>query len=167
MNHDAVLDSIRDWYNGLLISETHMNYVTYDSISYLKSKLELQLITEGTKMSMTKQQAMALAEEAARALEEINKFEQLFGIDDYANGTILYADVKFRGASTVDWKKSARTYNYAFIKANGYWYSSGPRAGGVQFSWESLTNWLNSVYIIRMGITVKNRPFIKKHENVM
>ena len=85
------------------------------------------------------------------------------------DGDILYADVKWLTREQCDSEstfKRQRIYKYAFIKAGNAWYSSGPRSGGVQFTWEQLVDWLNSRYIVKFGGTVKQKSRIKKNEVV-
>lgn len=116
-------------------------------------------------MAITREQAEALAAQAAQALQIVNEREEKFGVDDYKNGDIVAADIKWlkrnQCGSDNEFKRQ-RTYNYAFIKADGYWYSSGPRAGGQRFTWDELVNWLQTRYIVRMNDVTKEKPFIKR-----
>jgi hypothetical protein len=119
--------------------------------------------------TISRVQAEGLLAQAAKALEIVNARERKFGEDIYLDGDILYADVKWLTrelSSSESTFKRQRIYKYAFIKAGNVWYSSGPRAGGQQFTWEQLVDWLNSRYIVKFGGTVKQKSRIKKNEVV-
>lgn len=118
---------------------------------------------------ITREAAEALAAQAAQALAIVNEREARWGTDDFKNGQILYADVKWlkrENCLSENAFKRQRTYNYAFIKAGDKWYSSGPRAGGIAFTWDTLINWLNERYIVRFGAVDKLTPVIRKDKRV-
>lgn len=117
------------------------------------------------KVMITREQAEALATQAAKALAVVEMREFKFGVDDCKNGDIIYADVRWskrdRFESTAAFKKQT-VYNYAFIKANNKWYSTGKNTGGI--TWDELIDFLEERYIIRMGIVTKRSAFIKNDE---
>jgi len=147
-----------------------INAASYDPSNLIGSKMTFSIPKKQTiegeiTMAITREQAEALAAQAAQALQIVNEREEKFGVDDYKNGDIVAADIKWlkrnQCGSDNEFKRQ-RTYNYAFIKADGYWYSSGPRAGGQRFTWDELVNWLQTRYIVRMNDVTKEKPFIKR-----
>lgn len=122
------------------------------------------------KISITKAQAEAMMAQAAKALEIVANREAKFGEDIYHDGDILYADVKWLkrdACSSESQFKRQTVYKYAFIKAAGRWYSSGPRTMGVAFSWDDLVNFLNERYLVRFGATAKQKARVKKDNVVL
>lgn len=122
--------------------------------------------SESTMGTLTKSQAEALLAQAASALEVINEREQKFGTDVYKDGDILYADIRWLKPENARSFERQRKYSYAFIKADGRWYSSGPRAGGITFTWEELINWLNDRYVIKFGAVSKKKAIIRNDISV-
>lgn len=55
-----------------------------------------------------------------------------FGKDDWEDETVFRFDKQFRGSGV--------TYSYAMIKANGLWYSTGPKAPK-GFTWSQMVDW--------------------------
>lgn len=119
---------------------------------------ERPITMEESKMT-TRAQAEALAAQAAEMLAELDRKENLYGVDNYENGTILYLDSKF----IRDGVKSKTVYNFAIVKANSFWYVSGPVFGGRRFTWDQLIEWFEgpTVFIVRMGFATRDRGFIK------
>ena len=65
-----------------------------------------------------------LEAEAARVnkqLAALDALAQKYGEDDFEDGTVLKFRYRFNGAAR------ATKYRYAIIKANGLWYSTGPK----------------------------------------
>ena len=123
-----------------------------DAMKNQTNGIDNEIIKEKNMNSM-KKRAEYLMEEAARLMEKAAVIEEKFGSDEsYKDGDIIWADIQFT--------TRGRIYNYAFIKANGQWYSSGPRAGGTAFSWERLTDWMhNEVSVKRFGTTRRSTTY--------
>ncbi len=144
---------------------------TYDELKMeIESSLGIQTTRKEEKI-MNRSEAEALAAKAAEALAQVEKIEALFGKDDdYKDGDIIYAEIKFLDTRTTEPTKAQlrryTTYNYAFIKANGYWYSSGPRAQGETFTWDRLIAWWSTVYIVKMRNVTKGSFKIKNNQVV-
>lgn len=152
------------------------NVVTSDrTYSYDELKLEIEETygipkeTRKEEKIMNRSEAEALVAKAAEALAQVEKIETLFGKDDdYKDGDIIYAEIKFLDTRTTEPTKAQlrryTTYQYAFIKANGYWYSSGPRARGETFTWDRLIAWWSTVYIVKMRNVTKGSFKIKNNQ---
>ena len=115
--------------------------------------IDNEIIKEKNMNSM-KKRAEYLMEEAARLMEKAAVIEEKFGSDEsYKDGDIVWADIQFT--------TRGRIYNYAFIKANGQWYSSGRVAAEqTAFSWERLTDWMhNEVSVKRFGTTRRSTTY--------
>ena len=144
---------------------------TYDELKMeIESSLGIQTTRKEEKI-MNRTEAEALVAKAAEALAQVEKIEALFGKDDdYKNGDIIYAEIKFLDTRTTEPTKAQlrryTTYQYAFIKANGYWYSSGPRAQGETFTWDRLLSWWSTVYIMKMRNVTKGSFKIKNNQVV-
>ena len=166
--------------SGNLVTSPYATYVdvvtsnrtyTYDELKMeIESSLGIQTTRKEEKI-MNRSEAEALAAKAAEALAQVEKIEALFGKDDdYKNGDIIYAEIKFLDTRTTEPTKAQlrryTTYQYAFIKANGYWYSSGPRAQGETFTWDRLLSWWSTVYIVKMRNVTKGSFKIKNNQVV-
>jgi hypothetical protein len=81
-------------------------------------------------------------EELARKRKAIEQFEDL--TQSRADGTV----VRFRKA----FSNGGTAYTYAAIKANGEWYTTGPR--GTAYSDENFCLWLVSGPEIATGFTI-------------
>ena len=96
-----------------------------------------------TNTNTQKEETMSLRTQAdfyARKAAEIaalaEEIENKFGTDsDYENGAILWADIIY--ASNAD-----KVYNYAFIKADGKWFSTGRAQFGR--TWDALMEWFTA-----------------------
>ena len=96
-----------------------------------------------TNTNTQKEETMSLRTQAdfyARKAAEIaalaEEIENKFGTDsDYENGAILWADIIY--ASNAD-----KVYNYAFIKADGKWFSTGRAQFGR--TWDNLMEWFTA-----------------------
>lgn len=131
-----------------------------------------QICTEEEIMNGTisRAQAEALMAQAAKALEIVNERDKKFGEDIYNDGDILYADLKWckrEDSVSESAFKRQRVYKYAFIKAGGVWYSSGPRSGGVQFTWDQLVNFLSQRYLVRFGGVTRQKARVRKDKVVV
>lgn len=138
--------------------------------SNLENQNQISMKEEIMNGTISRAQAEALMAQAAKALEIVNERDKKFGEDIYNDGDILYADVKWckREDSTSESAfKRQRVYKYAFIKAGGVWYSSGPRSGGVQFTWDQLVNFLSQRYLIRFGGAVRQKARVRKDKVVV
>lgn len=144
---------------------------TYDELKMeIESSLGIQTTRKEEKI-MNRSEAEALVAKAAEALARVEKIESLFGKDDdYKDGDIIYAEIKFLDTRTTEPTKAQlrryTTYKYAFIKANDYWYSSGPRAQGETFTWDRLLSWWSTVYIVKMRNVTKGNFKIKNNQVV-
>jgi len=70
-----------------------------------------------------------------RRLEERKRFLQHIPRDDFLDGAV----VTFKKRFSED--RFAKVYLYAAIKADGMWYTSGPKRNG-PWSWEDLMRWI-------------------------
>jgi hypothetical protein len=67
------------------------------------------------------------------------KFERVFGMswDEYEQMMEAYKNLRGPGP-----EPTTTAYSYVIVKANGVWYTSGPRGGGHPRSWDGLIEWL-------------------------
>lgn len=143
-----VIQEIRRRYIGAINIET--GSLNAANITSLSMPTTITAITAPTVITNTttntgtqKEETMSLRKQAdfyARKAAEIaalaEEIENKFGTDsDYENGAILWADIIY--ASNAD-----KVYNYAFIKADGKWFSTGR----VQFgrTWDDLMDWFTA-----------------------
>jgi hypothetical protein len=70
-----------------------------------------------------------------KRLRERRRFLRRMPIDHYPDGTVVAFTKRFSEDS------HARTYRYAAIKAEGLWYTSGPKRNG-PWLWEDLMRWI-------------------------
>lgn len=161
--------------SNVTIGTITANKITSGTYSYDALKLKIEetygILKETRKEEkiMNRSEAEALVAKAAEALAQVEKIETLFGKDDdYKDGDIIYAEIKFLDTRTTEPTKAQlrryTTYQYAFIKANGYWYSSGPRARGETFTWDRLIAWWSTVYIVKMRNVTKGSFKIKNNQ---
>lgn len=71
----------------------------------------------------------------ARVEERIEKLGR-FGADDFEDDEVLWCRKQFN-------PPYGRAYVYAFVKADGYWYTSGPKGGGKPRTWAELVEFLS------------------------
>lgn len=128
--------------------KTHISSIVADSVRALQTNMTEEL----EKMSYEEQAAM-LIKQAQRIMDKGNEIAMKFGIDDeYNDGDIIWADLQFPGGTGV--------YKYAFIKAGGNWYTSGPKGGGKFWTWDELTTWMNDSMIVKkFGVTERREIF--------
>lgn len=156
-------------YEAFIETITTNSTCTYDELKMKIESIYGRQKTREEEKIMNRTEAEALVAKAAEALAQVEKIETLFGKDDdYKDGDIIYAEIKFLDTHTTEPTKAQlrryTTYQYAFIKANGYWYSSGPRAMGETFTWDRLIAWWSTVYIVKMRNVTKGSFKIKNNQ---
>lgn len=101
----------------------------------------------------SREQAEALAREAAAQLAKIDYIEETFGkVDNAKNGTILWADITYTTSDTV--------YNYVFVKANEFWYSTESTTR--RYTFEGLVSKLTASNVdkLKVGFAKRQKSFI-------
>ena len=94
----------------------------------------------------------ALAKALAEALAEEERTQQKFG-DDQEDGAVIAFRVRF--------SKGGVNYDYAALRSQGLWYTTGPKSPK-GFTWQELTEWLDEVHrvskitVLREGKATEN-----------
>jgi hypothetical protein len=108
---------------------------------------------KGKEPIVSKEKIASLEAQARRLLEHAQEMRdkvERFGEDDYPDGAIISFGKIFPGGTI--------TYQYAAIKINNLWSTTGPRAPK-SYTWDELINW--------MGEGVQEIWYVTKMERVV
>lgn len=93
-----------------------------------------------------------LARELNKALAEEARIEEKYGTD-HEDGTVIAFRVQFL--------ERCAWYEYAAIRVNGTWYTTGPRSPK-GYTWEELIGWFDGAYRVSKIKTLREGRKNKK-----
>jgi hypothetical protein len=112
---------------------------------------------------------MSIAKQVARALAEADKLIAKYG-DDMPDGSVIAFEKTFPARimtafppGTVNTAPESRTYSYAAVRANGLWYTTGPRSTS-GYEWEALLDWMDDD---GESLSVANFQVLRKGTKIM
>jgi hypothetical protein len=104
----------------------------------------LQMEEEVSGEGMTKAAAMAMAAAAGEALAAYQALENKYGKEPVEGSVIKFTKVwQNNGLPQSDPRFLSREFSYAAIRANNFWYTTGPHSPK-GYDWESLMRWMDT-----------------------
>lgn len=98
----------------------------------------------------------ALAAALAQALAEEKRLDGAYGGEPQEDGTVIAFRARFN--------QGGRWYDYAAIRANGLWSTTGPRSPK-SYSWADLVPWLDSLHSVKKFTVLRTGRKTNTKEN--